>query len=293
MSQLTQIPIRRGVDRSTFETEIRPAATPVVLADLVAGWPLVQAARESRAALARAIKGYDAGRRPHVMEAPADVQGRLFYRDDLSAFNFTRRPVGLAETVDRLLDCADAADAPAIFLESMSATAYLPRFAAGHEGLVAKDPASLYVAGRRAAHWLKIKPAHTLDLVVLAVEHGSGRRTGTLSNIHLGARDPEHGGFAMLGKTFQGMTDAMLAWQTARFSELAVRTEGHVVHLDPVQVVEVAFDGVQASSQYPSGLSLRFARVVRYRSDKLASEADTIDSVRALASRGAGEGAEP
>ncbi len=182
----------------------------------------------------------------------------------------------------RLVQGAEAADA--FLAEALGA---------GHEGLVAKDPASLYVAGRRAAHWLKIKPAHTLDLVVLAVEHGSGRRTGTLSNIHLGARDPEHGGFAMLGKTFKGMTDAMLAWQTARFSELAVRTEGHVVHLDPVQVVEIAFDGVQASSQYPSGLSLRFARVVRYRSDKLASEADTVDTVRALASRAGAEGEAP
>jgi DNA ligase-1 len=178
----------------------------------------------------------------------------------------------------RLVDGVGAADE--FFAQALSA---------GHEGLVAKDPESVYVAGRRAAQWLKIKPAHTLDLVVLAVEHGSGRRTGTLSNIHLGARDPEGGGFAMLGKTFKGMTDAMLAWQTARFSELALRTEGHVVHLDPIQVVEVAFDGVQASSQYPSGLSLRFARVVRYRADKLASEADTIDTVRALARRGEGE----
>ena len=183
-----------------------------------------------------------------------------------------------------------AACVPRRLVETVAAADQFFREAlgAGHEGLVAKDPASVYVAGRRAAQWLKLKPAHTLDLVVLAVEHGSGRRTGTLSNIHLGARDPEHGGFAMLGKTFKGMTDAMLAWQTARFSELAVRTEGHVVYLDPVQVVEIAFDGVQASSQYASGLSLRFARVVRYRPDKLASEADTIDTVRALARSGEG-----
>jgi hypothetical protein len=132
MSEPRQIPTRRGMDRAAFEAEIRPAAQPVVLAGLVDGWPLVRAARESRAGLARAIKGYDVGRQPHVIEAPADAQGRIFYRDDLAAFNFTRRPAGLGATVDRLLECADAPDAPAIFLESMSAAAYLPAFAADH-----------------------------------------------------------------------------------------------------------------------------------------------------------------
>jgi DNA ligase-1 len=154
--------------------------------------------------------------------------------------------------------------------------------AAGHEGLVAKDLTASYQAGRRAAHWQKLKRAHTLDLVVLAVEWGSGRRSGLLSNLHLGARDVENGGFAMLGKTFKGMTDQMLAWQTERFKQLAVRSEGHVVWLSPEQVVEVAFDGVQVSSQYPSGVALRFARVVRYRADKSAEQADTLESVRAL-----------
>jgi DNA ligase 1 len=155
--------------------------------------------------------------------------------------------------------------------------------AAGHEGVMAKSPTAPYLAGRRGAGWLKVKPVHTLDLVVLAVEWGSGRRRGKLSNIHLGARDPATGGFVMLGKTFKGMTDAMLDWQTARFRELAVGgTDGHVVQLRPEQVVEVAFDGVQGSSRYPGGLALRFARVVRYRDDKSAAEADTIDAVRAL-----------
>ena len=155
--------------------------------------------------------------------------------------------------------------------------------AAGHEGVMAKAPAAPYQAGRRGAGWLKVKPVHTLDLVVLAVEWGSGRRRGKLSNIHLGARDPATGGYVMLGKTFKGMTDAMLDWQTARFSELAVGgTDGYVVHLRPEQVVEIALDGVQASSRYPGGLALRFARVVRYRDDKSPAEADTIDTVRAL-----------
>jgi DNA ligase-1 len=155
--------------------------------------------------------------------------------------------------------------------------------AAGHEGVMAKSPAAPYLAGRRGAGWLKVKPVHTLDLVVLAVEWGSGRRRGKLSNIHLGARDPVTGEFIMVGKTFKGMTDAMLDWQTARFSELAVGgTEDYVVLLRPEQVVEIALDGVQASSRYPGGLALRFARVVRYRDDKSPAEADTIDAVRAL-----------
>ena len=158
--------------------------------------------------------------------------------------------------------------------------------AAGHEGLMAKSPSAPYEAGRRGAGWLKVKPVHTLDLVVLAVEWGSGRRTGKLSNIHLGARDPATGDFVMLGKTFKGMTDAMLDWQTARFTELADGpTDGWVVKLRPEQVVEIAFDGVQTSSRYPGGMALRFARVLRYRDDKSPAEADTVDTVRAFYER--------
>jgi DNA ligase-1 len=153
----------------------------------------------------------------------------------------------------------------------------------GHEGVVVKSPTAPYAAGRRGAGWVKVKPRHTLDLVVLAVEWGSGRRKGWLSNIHLGARDPQTGGFVMLGKTFKGMTDAMLAWQTKRFTELATEgTSSWVVPLRPEQVVEVAFDGIQTSSRYPGGVALRFARVLRYRDDKRAEEADTIETVRAL-----------
>ena len=181
--------------------------------------------------------------------------------------------VSAPNRVDRLVtsDPAAAAD----FLEAT--------LAAGHEGVMAKSLTARYEAGRRGAGWLKVKPVHTLDLVVLAVEWGSGRRRGKLSNIHLGARDPATGGFTMLGKTFKGMTDAMLDWQTARFHELAVGpTDGYVVQLRPEQVVEVAFDGVQQSSRYPGGLALRFARVLRYRDDKGPDQADSIDTVRAL-----------
>jgi DNA ligase-1 len=153
----------------------------------------------------------------------------------------------------------------------------------GHEGVVAKSLAGPYEAGRRGSGWLKVKPVHTLDLVVLAVEWGSGRRKGWLSNLHLGARDPRGAGFVMLGKTFKGMTDAMLQWQTERFLTLASGpSDGYVVHVRPEQVVEIAFDGVQRSSRYPGGVALRFARVLRYRDDKPASEADTLDAVRAF-----------
>ena len=161
--------------------------------------------------------------------------------------------------------------------------------AAGHEGVVVKGLDAPYAAGRRGASWVKVKPRHTLDLVVLAVEWGSGRREGWLSNIHLGARNPDAAGegapFVMLGKTFKGMTDEMLAWQTERFTELATSPtdrSSYVVHVRPDQVVEIAFDGIQRSTRYPGGMALRFARVVRYRDDKTAAEADTIDSVRGL-----------
>jgi DNA ligase-1 len=153
---------------------------------------------------------------------------------------------------------------------------------AGHEGVVVKASTAAYDAGRRGAAWVKVKPRHTLDLVVLAVEWGSGRRTGWLSNLHLGARDPRTGGFVMLGKTFKGLTDELLRWQTERFQELAVDKGDWVVRVRPEQVVEIAFDGVQTSPRYPGGVALRFARVLRYRDDKTADEADTIDTVLAI-----------
>ena len=194
-----------------------------------------------------------------------------------------------AKLVDRIVT-ADPREAQA-FLERMIDLRY--------EGVVAKSLSAPYEAGRRGASWRKIKPVLTLDLVVLAVEWGSGRRKGKLSNIHLGARDPASGGFVMLGKTFKGMTDAMLEWQTQRFLDLADRSggetgvaaegrEAYVVKVRPEQVVEIAFDGLQASSRYPGGMALRFARVVRYRNDKTAAEADTIDTVRAIHTRSRG-----
>ncbi|MEQ4301506.1 ATP-dependent DNA ligase [Plantactinospora sp. B6F1] len=163
-----------------------------------------------------------------------------------------------------------------------ASTAFAAAVDAGHEGIVVKAPQAAYDAGRRGAAWVKVKPRHTLDLVVLAVEWGSGRRKGWLSNLHLGARDPETGGFVMLGKTFKGLTDELLRWQTERFQELAVERGDWVVRVRPEQVVEIAFDGVQSSPRYPGGVALRFARVLRYRDDKSAAEADTIDTVRAI-----------
>jgi len=173
------------------------------------------------------------------------------------------------------LEAADAARAAAFFDHMV---------AAGYEGVVVKALDAPYEAGRRGAAWRKVKPSHTLDLVVLAVEWGSGRRKGWLSNLHLGARDPD-GGFVMLGKTFKGLTDELLEWQTKRFLELETHRQRHVVHVEPVQVVEIAIDGVQTSTRYPGGVALRFARVKRYRDDKTAAEADTIEQVRAIHGR--------
>jgi DNA ligase 1 len=212
------------------------------------------------------------------------------------------------------LDGADLIDAPAserhrqlsevapaalltpriVTADPVAAGAFLASaIARGHEGVVLKSLDSPYRAGRRGSDWIKVKPRHTLDLVVLAAEWGHGRRRGVLSNLHLGARDPETGGLVMLGKTFKGLTDEMLAWQTTRLLELADparrwpegedRREAHgVVWVRPELVVEIAFDGVQASRRYPGGLALRFARVLRFRPDKSPAEADTIDAVRAI-----------
>jgi len=171
---------------------------------------------------------------------------------------------------------ADAAEAGA-FLEHA--------LAAGHEGVMAKSLAAPYEAGRRGKSWLKLKPAHTLDLVVLAAEWGNGRRRGWLSNLHLGARDPERGGFVMLGKTFKGLTDELLEWQTKELLARELARDEHVVHVRPELVVEIAVNELQASPRYPGGLALRFARVKRYRPDKRAEDADTIATVRGMHER--------
>jgi DNA ligase-1 len=159
--------------------------------------------------------------------------------------------------------------------------------AAGHEGVVVKALHAPYAAGRRGKSWIKVKPVLTLDLVVLACEWGSGRRRGWLSNLHLGARDPdgsvgEPGGFVMVGKTFKGLTDELLQWQTEWFPQIETRRTSSTVFVEPVTVVEVAIDGVQRSPRYPGGVALRFARVKGYRSDKRPDETDTIESLRAL-----------
>ena len=153
----------------------------------------------------------------------------------------------------------------------------------GNEGIMAKALGAPYAAGSRGQSWLKIKKAHTLDLVILAAEWGNGRRKGWLSNLHLGARDTEKGGFAMLGKTFKGLTDEMLTWQTEQFLKLEIGRDSYTVYVEPKIVAEVAFSDIQVSSRYPSGMALRFARVKRYRTDKTAAEADTVETVRKIA----------
>lgn len=170
---------------------------------------------------------------------------------------------------------ADADEAAAFYDEAVGAF---------HEGVVVKQVDARYEAGRRGGAWLKVKPAHTLDLVILAAEWGSGRRKGWLSNLHLGARDPD-GGYIMLGKTFKGLTDEMLAWQTERFLQIEDHREGPVVYVEPQIVYEIAFDGVQRSTRYSGGVALRFARVKGYREDKDPDDADTIDTVRAILER--------
>jgi DNA ligase-1 len=194
---------------------------------------------------------------------------------------YAERIARLARVVspDRLLPrvvTADPAEAERFFDQAL---------AAGHEGVMAKSLTAPYEAGQRGFHWMKLKPAHTLDLVVLAVERGSGRRAQWLSNLHLGARDAESGQFVMLGKTFKGLTDETLQWQTERLRALEVSTDGWTVVVRPELVVEIAFADVQESPRYPAGLALRFARVKRYRPDKPATEADTLQAVRAIFER--------
>jgi len=258
-------------------------------------------------------------RLPEVVAVARELPAARFVLDgEALALDQTGRPRPFQETASRTaqrggvavtpyffdllhVDGADLLDAPGVdrvaALERLVPSPYrVPRLVtddlaaaqafldealrSGHEGVVVKNLAAAYDAGRRGSAWVKVKPVHTLDLVVLAVEQGSGRRQGWLSNIHLGARDPATGEFVMLGKTFKGMTDEMLAWQTERFTELETSRTSYVVHVRPEQVVEVAFDGVQRSTRYPGGMALRFARVVRYRDDKTAADADTIDTVR-------------
>ena len=179
-----------------------------------------------------------------------------------------------ADQLVTIIVTGDPAEATAFYDEAVGAF---------HEGVVIKAAGAPYEAGRRGGAWVKVKPAHTLDLVILAAEWGSGRRQGWLSNLHLGAKDGD--GYVMLGKTFKGLTDEMLGWQTERFLEIEDHREGHAVYLKPEIVYEIAFDGVQRSTRYPGGVALRFARVKGYREDKDPADADTIDDVRAVLER--------
>ena len=211
----------------------------------------------------------------------------------LSVFLFDALHLEGADLIDlpywkRHTELAGAAPADLLMPRLVTASAeeaaafFDDALAHGHEGVVVKSLTAPYAAGRRGAGWIKVKPRHTLDLVVLAAEWGHGRRRGWLSNLHLGARDPATGGFVMLGKTFKGLTDELLTWQTSRLLGLEERRDSYTVYVRPELVVEIAFDGVQRSPRYPGGLALRFARVLRYREDKTAAEADTIDTIRAL-----------
>jgi DNA ligase-1 len=198
--------------------------------------------------------------------------------EDLTGRAASERFAALAEILPRELLIPRLVTA-----DRVSAQEYFDAaLAAGHEGVVAKSLEAPYEAGSRGRSWLKIKHAHTLDLVVLAAEWGHGRRRGWLSNLHLGARDPISGGFVMLGKTFKGLTDEMLAWQTKALLALETTRDAYAVYVRPELVAEIAVNEIQASPQYPAGLALRFARVKRYRSDKRPEEADTIDTVRRL-----------
>jgi DNA ligase 1 len=225
------------------------------------------------------------GRRIDVLKLRDELPLTAFFFDALLHDGDTLVDDPLASRLARLdAIITPALKVPRIITESAEDAAEFQRaaIASGHEGVMVKLMSAPYAAGRRGSAWIKVKEARTLDLVVLAIEWGSGRRQGWLSNIHLGARDPAAGGFVMLGKTFKGMTDEMLEWQTREFLAREVRRDGHVVHVRPEVVVEVAFNEVQRSSQYPGGVALRFARVKGYRPDKSASEADTIEAVRAF-----------
>jgi ATP-dependent DNA ligase I len=221
------------------------------------------------------------GRKLEVDRMQAELPLTPFFFDALYVDGTALVDEPLSRRVQVLDDVSRSHMVPRLLTSDATAAAEFAgrALAAGHEGVMAKAVDGLYAAGRRGAAWLKVKQARTLDLVILAAEWGSGRRRGTLSNLHLGARDPEQGGFVMLGKTFKGLTDEMLAWQTKKFLELEIGRDDYTVYIRPEVVAEVAFNEIQASPQYPGGVALRFARVKRYRSDKTAAEADTIATV--------------
>jgi len=234
------------------------------------------------------------GRKLNVEKLRAELPIRAFYFDCL---RFEGRNVADCPARERFEALAEAVPAslriPQLITASLPAARafYDAALAAGHEGLMAKSLDAVYEAGNRGASWLKIKRVHTLDLVVIAAEWGHGRRTGKLSNLHLGALDPATGEYVMLGKTFKGLTDAMLEWQTKEFLARETHRDQWTVYIRPELVAEIAFSDLQASTRYPGGLALRLARVKRYRDDKRAEEADTMESVRRIYAAQAGAGA--
>jgi DNA ligase-1 len=265
------------------------------LDDVTERVPEIVAATLALPAGAVVLDGEAIALRPDARPEPFQVTGSRFARRrerevPLSLFIFDVLHVDGDDVLDR-----PGAERAALLAELVPEAQRTPRLvvsdpagaleflddaiARGHEGVMLKALHQPYVAGSRGTGWLKVKPVHTLDLVVLAAEWGHGRRRGWLSNLHLGARDPSGDGFVMLGKTFKGLTDEMLTWQTGKLLGLEVARDGHVVHVRPELVVEIAFDGVQTSSRYPGGVALRFARVLRHRPDKPATEADTIEAV--------------
>ncbi len=232
---------------------------------------------------ARPHRFQDTMRRFSADTLPSERALRAWFFDVLRVDGTDLLDVPLRDRLDVLERVAEGNRIPAVATAdaALAAGVLEEALAAGHEGVMVKSLAAPYDAGRRGGAWRKVKPVRTLDLVVLAVEWGHGRRRGWLSNLHLGARDPD-GGFVMVGKTFKGLTDELLTWQTARLQELAVGQEGHVVHVKPELVVEIALDGVQVSPRYPGGVALRFARVRRYRPDRSPADADTIRTVQGM-----------
>ena len=283
---------RIQVHRQGERVEVYTRNLNVVTARLPEVVEVVRALPADELVLDGEILGLE-GERP---EAFQETMSR-FGRDDPAGHGMRLRPFFFdvlraegTDVIDRpLTERLEVLDAVApglvmprlVTAEPAQAEAFVAdTLAAGHEGVMIKDASSPYVAGRRGKAWRKLKPVHTFDLVVLAVEWGHGRRRGWLSNLHLGAREPDGAGFVMVGKTFKGLTDALLTWQTEALLAREIGRDDHIVHVRPDLVVEVAIDGVQASTRYPGGVALRFARVKQYRPDKLAADADTIDALR-------------
>jgi DNA ligase-1 len=225
------------------------------------------------------------GRKLDVEKLRAELPMRAFFFDCLRLDGRSLADLPTRERHAALVEAVPASlRIPRIVTSSADEAQafYDASLAAGHEGVMAKSLDAPYEAGNRGTGWLKIKRVHTLDLVVIAAEWGHGRRTGKLSNLHLGALDPATGEYVMLGKTFKGLTDAMLEWQTKELLAREIRSDGYTVHVRPELVAEIAFSDLQASPRYPGGLALRLARVKRYRDDKRAEEADTMESVRRI-----------